>query len=87
MTEATDPTPEQIAQMRATIAAIDAREAAERKAKAEAAAEAIKALVATETFREALKLMEATFVDAAPKDTELGYAVNMMERLRDRFPA
>ncbi|WP_210357654.1 hypothetical protein [Sphingomonas beigongshangi] len=87
MTEATDPTPEQIAEMRAAVAAFDAKEAAERQAKAQAAADAVKALVASETFRAALKLMETTFVNDAPKETELGYAVNMMERLRDRFPA
>lgn len=87
MTEATGPTPEQIADMRAQVAAFDAREAAERQAKAQAAADAVKALVMTEPFRTALALMEATFVNEAPKDTELGYAVNMMERMRDRFAA
>lgn len=81
------PTEADIAAARALVAEADAKEAAERKAATDAAAAAVKELVASDTFKNALKAMEATFVGAAPKNTELGYAVNMMERLRDQFAA
>lgn len=84
MTNAKAPTEEQIAAARALVAEADARAAADRNAKTEAAATAVKDLVASEVFKAGLVAMEST-LEAAPKVTELAYAVNMMERLRDQF--
>lgn len=78
------PTPEQIAAARALVAQADAADAAAAQAKADAARAAVVTLVASATFKTALTAMEKT-LEAAPKNTELGYAVNMMERLAASF--
>lgn len=87
MTKPTAPTQEQIDTVLAHLAQEKAREDAERQAKADAESSAIKELVASEGFKETFAAMEAVFVGVAPKNVELGYAVNMMERLREKFAA
>ena len=77
---------EALAAARALDAEADARDAAERDAKAKAATDAVKQLVASPEFKAALTVFEQA-LEAAPKNVELGYAVNMMERLAKTFAA
>lgn len=88
----TDPTnaapaaPMTLDQARAMVAEADAQAAAERQAKADAATQAVKDLVGSPEFTSAHAKFEAA-LEIAPKDTELSYAVQMMDRLAARFPA
>ena len=75
-----------IDQARAMVAQADAAVAADRQAKADVATAAVKALVAGDAFKAAHTAMEDA-LQSAPKDVELSYAVQMMDRIAARYPA
>ena len=71
-------------QARAMVAQADAEAAAARKARDDAAAAAVKELVASADFAAFHEKAEAALL-IAPKNTELAYAVNMLDRLASAF--
>ena len=68
------------------LAALQARATAAAQAKADAAIAAVRDLVASDAFKAGHVAMENA-LQSSPKDTELSYAVQMMDRMAARYPA